>query len=104
MFLIRRIFFFIIFTACKNPADVVLALDRSGSIGPASFQKQIDFAKNLVANLNLHNMFRVGYLSYGNFETVSSYHVYLINSSQILLDANRYKTMACVLLLEFSIG
>lgn len=39
---------------CRVGADIIFALDASGSIGQPNFQRQIDFVKSLVYSLNIN--------------------------------------------------
>jgi collagen type VI alpha len=49
---------------CRVGADLVFALDSSGSIGRVNFQKQVDFVKEVVYGLNLDQDTRVGLLTF----------------------------------------
>ena len=40
-------------TECREPADVVFALDSSGSIGRANFEKMVDFIRKVVIGLRI---------------------------------------------------
>lgn len=51
---------------CRTPADVVFALDASGSIGKANFLRVITFAKAVVRQLPVGEGTRVGMLTYGD--------------------------------------
>ena len=53
-------------SACRLTADVVFAIDSSGSIGSANFQLELDFVRELVNSLNVGQGSRVGALQYSN--------------------------------------
>ena len=56
-----------ILTACLVRADVVFALDASGSCGPENFQKQLDFLTDMAVGLNLRNSTnRMGLVSFAD--------------------------------------
>ena len=45
--------------ACVNPADVVLALDGSGSVGKQNFMRSLQFAQDMVMGLPIQAGARV---------------------------------------------
>ena len=55
---------------CRSPADVVFALDASGSIGKENFLRVITFAKAVVRQLPVGQGTRVGMLTYGDNSVV----------------------------------
>ena len=40
-------------TGCKEPADVIFALDSSGSVGEQNFEQLKQFAKDVVSNIDV---------------------------------------------------
>lgn len=55
---------------CDTPADVVFAVDSSGSIGKENFQKAIDFVKNVARELPVSTSSRVGLETFSDNEKV----------------------------------
>ena len=53
-------------TDCPDPADVVFAIDSSGSIGQENYYTVLDFAKTVVSSLNVGPQTRVGIETFAN--------------------------------------
>ena len=53
------------FSACRDPADVVFAIDASGSVGKDNFYTVLDFTKDLVMNMNIGQT-RVAFETFAN--------------------------------------
>ena len=52
---------------CREPADVVIALDSSGSVGVSRYAKLLEFTKDIVHNLNIgpgSQSSRIGLVTY----------------------------------------
>ena len=49
---------------CANPADVIVALDSSASVGPENFLKTTDFVRRLMTDLPIQDDVRLGMLAY----------------------------------------
>ena len=47
-------------------ADVIFAIDSSGSVGRDNFLLQLDFVRALASNVNVERGSRVGVLQYSN--------------------------------------
>ena len=43
------------YSEADKPLDVILSVDRSGSIGPQNFLKILEFLRTLVLNFNFQN-------------------------------------------------
>ena len=59
---------------------MIFVVDRSGSIGPANFQRELDFVKMIISEMNFDNH-RVGFVSFANTDTVHfnvSYKLYSV--------------------------
>ena len=52
-YLVLRTLFTVLVPECREPADVVIALDSSGSVGVSRYSKLLEFTKNIVHNLNI---------------------------------------------------
>ena len=65
------------FAACSTKVDLAIALDASGSIGKDNFRKELDFARDLIYNLNIDNGDRVAVETFSNSATVSIYYINL---------------------------
>ena len=52
--------------ACKYNADVVFALDASGSIEKENFFLMEDYVRDIIYGLNIDGSSRVGVLTFGN--------------------------------------
>jgi len=55
-----------LFPACRLPADVVFALDGSGSIEKNNFFLLEEFIKDAMYGIDLDSMSRVGVLTYSD--------------------------------------
>ena len=55
---------------CRNPPDVVFALDSSGSIGHENFQRIVDFTKEVTRYLPVGARTRVGLETFSDRERV----------------------------------
>ena len=71
-------------SACRQGADVVFALDSSGSIGRTNYQKEVDFVREVIHGLNINSDSRVGVVVYSN-------------SPSILMSLNQYSNKMSVL-------
>ena len=60
----------VIFTDCPDPADVVFAIDSSGSIGEKNYYTVLDFAKTVVSSLNVGPQTRVGIETFADDRTL----------------------------------
>ena len=74
----------IVISACRQGADVVFALDSSGSIGRKNYQKEVDFVREVIHGLNLNSDSRVGVVVYSN-------------TPSILMSLNQYSNKMSVL-------
>lgn len=54
------------FAACPHPADVVFALDASGSIEQENFYIIQDFVRDIIYGINVDGGSRVGILTYAS--------------------------------------
>ena len=54
-------------SVCTGKADLALALDASGSIGPENWKILLNFVKNLTKSFNINqNEIRMGIVTYSN--------------------------------------
>lgn len=52
-------------SACRQGADVVFALDASGSVGEMNFRAEMDFVRELVLGINMIDS-RIGVIKYSD--------------------------------------
>ncbi|GAB1606719.1 cartilage matrix protein-like [Argonauta hians] len=73
--------------SCKEPADIVFILDSSTSIARQDFQKQLDFVRYFVRNLNVglaSSEIRIGVLSFSDRVEINFHLKESTSSSRIL--------------------
>ena len=68
-----------IFAACRLPADVVFALDASGSIEKNNFFLLEEFIKDAMYGIDLDSMSRVGVLTFSDTADVRNQEFLLEN-------------------------
>ena len=71
--------------ACPHPADVVFALDSSGSIQQDNFYVIQDFVRDVIYGINVDGGSRVGILTYATDADVGHFRIY----TQILANYSR---------------
>lgn len=59
------------FIGCEEPADIIFALDASGSIGRQNFETMVDFVRNVIQGMRMGNedstsVSRVGLLTFSD--------------------------------------
>ncbi|CAI9721424.1 Hypothetical predicted protein [Octopus vulgaris] len=81
---------------CTNPADIVFVLDSSTSISKADFEKQLEFVKYFVRNLNVGqsgNQVRIGVLSFSDKVEIDFYLNESTDESSILQKVSRIRQL-----------
>ena len=76
----------VVFTDCPDPADVVFAIDSSGSIGEKNYYTVLDFAKTVVSSLNVGPQTRVGIETFAN-EKVLQFNLNSFEDKDTLINA-----------------
>ena len=75
-----------------NSADVVFAVDGSGSMGPTDFQLQLDIVEQVISGLNVGRQVRVGLLTYGTEVNVIYNLEAFLTKSEVLNAMSVYYT------------